>query len=199
VGVTVSAYKFLDASGLAPFTGFEWTVGEWVDAGTADPCHSGCTPCRAADVSHWIAVSMWHVELDGEVVDTRRKVVGARGRIVAPVDGYDPAMHELRATCSWQLRDRAVGALRTAGDVALAERFAAVGTLDDLAALGGPCDESTFAGRAAALAADCAYFAIGGVHAQAPFVAASSAGHAAAYALEPVAQSVFLAGRLRLA
>lgn len=208
--VTVLAYKFLDAQGRAPFTGFEWPVGAWVGAGAAAACQIGVHGCRTSDLSHWIAATMWHLELDGEIVDSAHKVIGARGRLVGPVEGYDDAMHELRAACAWRCRDRAVGALGQAGEAELAQRFTAASTLEEMAALGADCDESTFAGRAAALAADCAHFAIHGVHAQAPFVAACSAGHAAAgadddqaafdrgYAEERSVQSAFLVERLSL-
>ena len=32
------AYKFLRPGGVAPYTGFRWPVGEWVDAAGVDPC-----------------------------------------------------------------------------------------------------------------------------------------------------------------
>ena len=80
----------------------------------------------------------------------------------------------------------------------------------ELAGLGGEADESTFAGRAAALAADAAHFAEHGLPAQAPFVAVCSAGHLAAgtdgdqaaydagYAAERELQSAWLGERLGL-
>jgi hypothetical protein len=186
----VRAYKFLDEDGRAPFTGVAWPVGEWLDAGAAVPCHDGLHACRADDVSRWIAAAMWHVELDGDVADTAHKVVATRGRLIGPVEGYDDAMRELRELSAWRCRDRAVSALGEAG-ARDRDALAAVGTLDELAtwAVG---DDSTFAGRAAALAADCAHFALHGTHAQAPFVAACSAGHVAAGA--PGDQDAFDAG-----
>lgn len=205
------AYKFLDADGLAPFTGVAWPVGEWVEAAGAEPCHDGVHACRAADVSYWISAAMWRVELDGEIVETTHKLVGRRGRLVGPVEGYDTAMHGLRALSAWRCRDRAVALLRAAGDDELADRLDTAASLADLAALGGECDDTAFAGRAGALAADCAHFAEAGAHAQAPFVAACSAGHAAAgpsgeqaafdagYAIERRFQSDWLTDRLSLA
>ena len=100
-----------------------------------------------------------------------------------------------------------MSALRAAGEDALADRFAATSTLAELASLGGDADESTFAGRAAALAADAAHFAEHGQPAQAPFVAVCSAGHIAAgadgdqaaragYATERELQSAWLGERL---
>ena len=178
------AYKFLDADGRAPFTATPWTPGEWVDTMAAIPCHEGVHACRAGDVAHWLAESLWEVELDGETVDSRHKVVGSRGRLVAPVREYPSAVRELAEIGAWRSRDRAVTALRAA--------------------------ESTWAGAAAGLAADAAHFALHGDRAQSPFVAACSAGHAAAgsdgeqgafdagYAAEREFQSSWLMDRLRL-
>ncbi len=206
----VRAYKFLDAGQCSPFTATPWRAGEWVDAGSAQPCHVGVHGCLAADVSWWLAATMWEIELDGEVVATRHKVVGPRGRLVRPVAGYDTAVRELGELGAWRSRDRAVAALRASGGDGLADRFAEAATLEVLAALG-EADESSWAGTAAALAADGAHFALHGDNAQSPFVAACSAGHDragaagdrdaydAGYAAERVFQSGWLTERLSLA
>jgi hypothetical protein len=209
-GDDVRAYKFLDAAGRAPFTGVEWPVGEWLEADEAAPCRAGVHACRAGDVAYWITNSMWHIEIEGDIVDSVHKVVGRRGRLLAPVDGADAALNELREVSVWRSRDRAVAALRADGDNALADDFAAAASLEALAALGNRCDDSNFAGRAAALAADTAAFAVEGNHSQAPFVAACSAGHVAGgsagdqerydagYTAERTFQSEFLIQRLSL-
>jgi hypothetical protein len=206
----VLAYKFLDAAGRAPFTGAEWTPDRWVEETAAIPCRQGVHACRAADVSHWLAADMWEVELDGDVVPGRHKLVASRGRLVRRVAGYDDAVRELAAVGAWRSRDRAVDALRTEGATALAHRLTAAVTLEQLAALGAEVDDTTFAGGAAALAADAAHFAMHGHPAQSPFVAACSAGHAqagpgggqqaydAGYAAERAHQSAWLAERLGL-
>jgi hypothetical protein len=208
----VLAYKFLDADGRAPFTGVRWPLDEWVEASDAVPCRDGVHACRAGDVAYWLAATLWHVELDGSVVETTHKVAASRGRLVAPVDGYESAMHELRSLAAWRSRDRAVSVLR-GGDTderVLGDALAAAADLAQLAGLGARCDESTFGGRAGALAADAAHFALHGAHAQAPFVAACSAGHVAAgpsaeqtafdrgYRAEREHQSEFLIRRLGL-
>jgi hypothetical protein len=166
--------------------------------------------CAPADLSHWLAASLWEVELDGEVMETRHKVVGPRGRLVRRIGGYDGAVRELAEVGAWRCRDRAVAVLRAEGSADMADRFDAASTLDELAALGADADESIFAGGAAALAADAAHFALHGLPAQAPFVAACSAGHVAAgpdgdqaaydegYAAERALQSAWLAERLQL-
>ena len=119
-------------------------------------------------------------------------------------------MRELGEVGAWRARDRAVTALHATGAGGLADHYAAATTLSGLAALGGDVDESSWAGAAAALAADAAHFAIDGDHAQSPFVAACSAGHHhagdggdrarydAGYATERAFQSAWLTARLAL-
>jgi hypothetical protein len=203
----VRAYKFLDAEGRGPFTGAPWRPGEWVERADAVACHDGVHGVRAADLSHWLAASLWEVELDGKVVESHHKVVGSRGRLVQRVDAYADAVRELAEVGAWRCRDRAVDAL---GDDPAAAGFRAAPTLEDLAALGATVDDSSWAGAAAALAADAAHFALHGLPSQSPFVAACSAGHAAAgpageqaayeagYAAERDFQSAWLAERLGL-
>jgi hypothetical protein len=204
------AYKFLDAAGRAPFTGTPWTLGQRMEATAAVPCHEGVHGCRAADVAHWFADSMWELELDGEIVDSHHKVVSSRGSLVRLLDGYPAAVRELGEIGAWRSRDRAVEALRDEGDGALADRFAEATTLDQLAVLGAEVDDATWSGTAAGLAADAAHFAVHGDHAQSPFVAACSAGHRAAgtggdqaaydagYATERQFQSEWISARLGL-
>jgi hypothetical protein len=204
------AYKFLDDAGQAPFTGARWTAGEWVETAGPSPCRHGVHGCRPADLAWWLAASLWEVELDGDVVETRRKVVASRGRLVREVDGYAGAVRELAEVGARRAAGLAVTALRGAGDDDLADLLAAAFEMPELAALGRRADEITFAGRAAALAADAAHFAVHGDPAQSPFVSACAAGHAAAgpagdqavyddgYAVERAFQSSWLASRLGL-
>lgn len=82
------AYKFLAAGAVAPFTGFQWSEGEWVEADAADPCRRGVHACRTRDLPIWLDDELWEVELDGEVVEQERKVVAARGRLTRRIDGW---------------------------------------------------------------------------------------------------------------
>jgi hypothetical protein len=86
----VIAYKFLERGGVAPFSGFEWPVGEWVDAGTVDPCRRGIHACRVRDLPLWIDDELWELELDGEVVEQERKVIAQRGRLTRRVEAWTP-------------------------------------------------------------------------------------------------------------
>ncbi len=201
------AYKFLDADGRAPFTGVPWAPRVWVEARGADMCRDGVHACLPGDLAHWLTDALWEVELDGEVKRSTYKVVASRGRLLRPVAGYEVAVRELAEVEAWRSRDRAVLAL---GPADAGRRLAAVPTLAEVATVGAGEDEATFGGRAAVLASDAAYTALHGSAAQAPFVAACSAGHLAAgpdgdqaafdagYAAERTFQSAWLAARLGL-
>jgi hypothetical protein len=204
------AYKFLDAGGRAPFTLTPWLPGKWVEAAAVVPCREGVHACRAEHLSYWLAPSLWEIELEEPVVATRHKLTARRGRLIAPVDAYPAAAHELGAVCAWRARDRAVEALQAAGAGGPASRFASATTLADLSNLVGETDDATFEGTAAALAADTAHFALNGPITEAPFTGACSAGHVAAglggaqadfdrgYAEERTFQSAWLVEHLGL-
>jgi hypothetical protein len=94
----VIAYKFLHADGTSTFTGFRWPLpdggpGEWVEA-PADPCRSGVHACRVSDLPLWAGRALYEVELDGEIVEQRMKVVAPRGRLVRRIDAWDDEQHD---------------------------------------------------------------------------------------------------------
>ena len=83
------AYKFLRRDGCGIFSGFAWPApGEWVEA-VAVECESGVHACRVGDLPYWVARSLWEVELDGEVLEGRTKVVASRGRLVRRIEAWD--------------------------------------------------------------------------------------------------------------
>jgi hypothetical protein len=89
----VIAYKFLHPDGASVFTGFRWPLpdggpGAWVDA-PPDPCRSGVHACRASDLPLWIGRTLYEIELDGEIVEQRMKVVASRGRLVRRIEAWD--------------------------------------------------------------------------------------------------------------
>lgn len=176
----MTLYKFLDAHDRGPFTGAPWRIDEWVQTDRAVACADGVHGFRARDISHWLAASLWELELVGELHESRHKVVGSMGRLVRRIDDFPAAARELAAIGAWRSRDRAPAALDTAGQDELVRVFDAAETMDDLMALADRTDDESHASMMAALATDAAYFAVHGDHAQSPFVAACSAGHAAA-------------------
>jgi hypothetical protein len=102
------AYKFLRGDGSSVFTGFRWplpddTPGAWVDA-PVDPCRSGIHACRPAHLPYWIGRSLYEIELDGEIVEERTKLVASRARLLRKVDAWSD---ELRDAYTRMCADRA--------------------------------------------------------------------------------------------
>jgi hypothetical protein len=88
----VIAYKFLRDGRTAPFTGFTWPVGEWVEAADVDFCRGGVHACRPRDLPFWIGRELWEIELDGEIIEQERKVVAQRGRLLQPLSAWTPEL-----------------------------------------------------------------------------------------------------------
>ena len=87
------AYKFLRPEGTSVFTGFRWELprsgpGPWVDA-RVDPCRSGIHACRVSDLPLWIGRTLYEIELEGEVVERRAKLVASRGRLLRRIRAWD--------------------------------------------------------------------------------------------------------------
>jgi hypothetical protein len=104
----VNAYKFLDHGRVAPFTGFRWPVGEWVDGGhRVEPCRAGIHACRVRDLPVWIGDELWEVELDGEIVERERQVIAPRGRLVRQVSTWtDEVLEGFGELCARRTRER---------------------------------------------------------------------------------------------
>jgi hypothetical protein len=122
----VIAYKFLDDGAVAPFTGFRWPVGEWVEAAAADPCREGIHGCRIADLPIWLGRELWEIELRGEVLEQERKLVASRGRLVRRIDAWDEdAALAFGRFCARRTRERVGYVPLLAGYVGDVERFVA--------------------------------------------------------------------------
>jgi hypothetical protein len=219
----VRAFKFLDARGRAIYSGTTWSLpsshgpGPWMVADATIACRAGIHGCRASELAYWLGDELFEIELDGDVTESRHKVVARRGRLVRRVDGYASAVRELCSVGAWNARDLAVAALEAHGHDPLAARFRDAASLRDLEALQDdvavafpPADD---VGLACALAADAARYAKDGespVHT--PFIGACAVAHAAsrgahderrvfddAFHAERASQSAWLADRLSLA
>jgi len=104
----VIAYKFLRPDGRSVFTGFEWplpddTPGAWVEAPVV-PCRSGIHACRTADLPLWLGRSLYEVELAGDIVEERTKVVASRARLLRRIDAWND---DLRDSYTRDCADRA--------------------------------------------------------------------------------------------
>jgi hypothetical protein len=89
----VIAYKFLGRGGASVFTGFSWPVpdggpGDWVEA-DVEPCRSGIHACLPEHLPLWAGSLLYEVELDGEVVEDRTKVIAPRGRLTRRIEAWD--------------------------------------------------------------------------------------------------------------
>jgi hypothetical protein len=88
----VIAHKFLKAGGTSTFTAFRWPLpgdgpGAWVEA-PVRPCRSGIHACRPADLPIWVGEELYEIELDGDIIHERTKVVAARARLLRRVDAW---------------------------------------------------------------------------------------------------------------
>jgi hypothetical protein len=106
----VIAYKFLRTDGTGVFTRFPWPLpngapGEWVEAPIA-ACHSGVHACRARDLPLWLGRELYEIELDGEIIGEKTKVVASRGRLTRRIDAWDD---DARAAYTRACADRAHG------------------------------------------------------------------------------------------
>ncbi len=124
------AFKFLDEEGVAPFTGFRWPVGEWVDAGRVDPCRSGIHALRALDLPYWLGPRLWEIELEGEVLEQERKLVAGRGRLLRRRDEWTrDLLDAFAAACLARTRGKFGSVPILSGFVADIERFRARGRI----------------------------------------------------------------------
>jgi hypothetical protein len=94
----VIAYKFLRPDGTSVFSAFRWDLpdgkpGRWVEA-RVDPCHSGVHACRASDLPLWVGRTLYEIELAGEIVEGRSKLVAARGRLLRRIEAWDDQLRD---------------------------------------------------------------------------------------------------------
>jgi hypothetical protein len=120
------AYKFLGAGGVARFTGFRWEPDTWIEATAADWCRTGIHACRARDLPIWLDDELWKIELDGDVLESDRKIVATRGRLTGRIERWTPELsREFGRFCAERTRER-VGFLPVlSGFVFDVERFVA--------------------------------------------------------------------------
>lgn len=109
------AYKFLRDGEIAPFTGFAWPVGEWVEAGEVQFCRTGIHACRPRDLPIWLGRHLWEIELAGEIIEQERKVVAQRGRLERRLDAWTPQLLEEFVDDLYRRTRRRFGGVAVAG------------------------------------------------------------------------------------
>jgi hypothetical protein len=86
--MTEVAYKFTRACARSPFTGFQWSPGEWVETeGDVGLCTNGIHACRAEALPRWIDEELWRVEIQDVQEEYEDVVVARRGRLVERIAG----------------------------------------------------------------------------------------------------------------
>jgi hypothetical protein len=121
----VTAYKFLLPGAVAPFSRFAWPVGEWVESAEQRPCRAGVHACRAADLPYWLHEELWELELGGEPLRLRHKLVAPRGRLIRRVEAWNDAAGKAFAeACVERVRLLAGRRDEAAGYLDDLERFA---------------------------------------------------------------------------
>jgi len=109
------AYKFLRPDGTSVFTGFSWPVpnggpGPWVEA-QVDPCRSGVHACLPEHLPLWAGRVLYEIELEGDVVDDRTKVIAARARLTRRIDDWhDSVRDRYTRMCAERAHELARGA-----------------------------------------------------------------------------------------
>jgi hypothetical protein len=115
----VRAFKFLLAGRVAPFSRFEWPVGEWVESREHAACSVGVHACEAGDLPFWLTEELWEIELAEPITRGRHKVVAERGRLVGRIDAWDSAMREqFGEACVARVRELATRRGEAAGYLA---------------------------------------------------------------------------------
>lgn len=99
--------KFLGRGRVGLYTGYEWPLAEWVDAGgPLDLCANGPHACRGANLTSWIDDELWLIEVSGDQETHDDVVVAQRARLVRRVEAWDEqAMREFTERTIWRLRD----------------------------------------------------------------------------------------------
>jgi len=155
----VHAYAFLDPAATDYVSGVRWPVpdepgpGAWLEAGAGTPLRG----YSSDQLLWWLDQHLWEVELDGDVRETDRSILGARGRLLAPVHAWTPDVaRELTTDCALRLRERAVAALEADGREDGAAVLAGADDLESIAeaaatAASGEGDGSLLAGYTADL------------------------------------------------
>jgi hypothetical protein len=186
------AYKFLDRSGRAVFSGFRWPVpgpvgeaGPWIETDAVVPCREGVHGCRPSAVAFWVNEDLWEIELGGDIVEVGTKVVAGRGRLRRRIDEWaGGGAREFAETTAFRARDAAIAFCRNGSVPASAglDALAACTEYGDLGAWAVAAYDQLPAGSAeqtaVGLVVDATRFL--DVHiCHAPFISACAAGHAA--------------------
>ena len=107
--MTETAYKFTRPGARSPFTGFEWPVGEWVEAeGEVGLCANGIHACRIEALPRWLDDELWRIEVDGIEEEHDGVVVARRARLLERIEAWNAeTSRELARSCAARIRELA--------------------------------------------------------------------------------------------
>jgi hypothetical protein len=112
------AYKFLLPERRGVFSRVQWPLpGEWLRAdGPLAECRNGIHACRPLQLPYWLGEELWEVELEGDTIQGRLKVVAPHGRLLRRVEEWNAdTQRELGMMCLGRTAERAAAALDAAG------------------------------------------------------------------------------------
>jgi hypothetical protein len=95
----MKAYKFLLRGRRSLIRQVVWPTpgaASWLEAapGPLVACRNGLHACRVEDLAYWIAIELWEVELDGELIDAPDAIVARRARLVRPIEAWSASAPE---------------------------------------------------------------------------------------------------------
>ena len=99
-------YKFTQAGGRSPFTGFQWPLSEWVEAeGDIGLCVNGIHLCREEALPRWINEELWRVEVEDVHEEHDGVVVARRARMLERIEAWNAdTSRELARSCAVRVR-----------------------------------------------------------------------------------------------
>jgi hypothetical protein len=95
------AFKFTRPGARSPFTGFEWPVGDWVEAeGEVGLCANGIHACRVAALPRWLDDELWRIELEDVAEEREGVMIARRARLLERIEAWDAeTSRELARSC----------------------------------------------------------------------------------------------------
>jgi hypothetical protein len=147
------AYKFLRRDRSNLLTGFQWPVGEWVEAkGPLVWCANGIHACRVEDLPHWLGQELWLMELDGDTLAAPDAIVGRRARIIERIGAWSGGVaQEFAESCAQRASALAIGAPSVAGRAGDSAADAAIGWVSGAAYVAAAVAGEVASGRRAGL------------------------------------------------
>ena len=91
-GRPLSAYKFLCAGAVGPFSGIVWPQPAGGGPGMWVARDDGLSACESRHLPMWIREELWEVDLDGGVRSVGHKLLAPRARLARRIDAWSPEL-----------------------------------------------------------------------------------------------------------